>query len=290
MAKELTTTTGTDLDVFRDLANDAGAGLEGARLEELIPPFIMIMHAQSPQLDRTSEQYVPGGQDGMFFDTVKQVFYDGEKEGLDFLPCARAYDYLEWVPRNAGGGGGKGFRGQHGPEDDMVQQLIREQCPGGKVFKPLVTPEGNNLIQTYSLYVLYAPAPITETNAERGIFSFTSTRIKPYRQLFNRIGTISYPVQDNEGRVKRITPPIWAHRWHATTVPQRNDSGRWHTYHFDLAGGPNPVDSLVRPNEPLYALAKEFSELVRTGTVRADYAASEGAASGGAMTDDEVPF
>src|SRR5271165_4575592 len=71
-------TTGTELDIYRDLVDTAGQGLEGARIEELVPPFLVITHKQSPFMDRHHEMYVEGGRDGDFFDTLGRVYFDGE--------------------------------------------------------------------------------------------------------------------------------------------------------------------------------------------------------------------
>lgn len=266
---------GTDLEVV-DFGEDVGAGMEGARSEELLTPFLGLIQALSPQLDPTSADYQENAKVGMLVNTMTGQLFDG-RTGLDVVPVARDYLYGEWVPRTQGGG----FRGVVGPDDERVQRLIRAQ---GR-FKPLDTGEGTELVEQFNLFALVAPPPLDEATAEQVVIAFTSTKIGVYKKLFTRIGSLKYPVN---GRV--VTPPIWAHRWRLTSVAQKNAQGQpFYNFAFELAGA-TPRESLIRPNEPLYAVAKGFSELVRSGQARANFQAAEGAGSRGSADDEAPPF
>jgi hypothetical protein len=261
---------GTALEVV-DFGEDAGAGMEGARSEELLTPFLGLIQALSPQVDPSSPSYQETAKVGMMINTMTGELFDG-KTGLDVIPVARDYMYGEWVPRSMGGG----FRGQLGPDDNRVRSLIQTQ---GR-FKPLDTGEGTELVEQFNLFALIAPPPLSEENAEQVVIAFTSSKISVYKRLFTRIGSITYPVN---GRM--IQPPIWAHRWRLTSVPQKNAQGQpFYNFQFELAGGTSPRASLIRPNEPIYGMAKHFSEMVRSGQAKANFVAAEGAA-----TDQDVP-
>lgn len=264
---------GTDLEIV-DFGDDAGAGMEGARSEELLTPFLGLIQALSPQVDQSSPDYQESARPGMLINTMTGQLFDG-KTGLDVVPVARDYLYGEWVPRTQGGG----FRGTVGPDDERVQRLIRAQ---GR-FKALDTDDGTELVEQFNLFALVAPPPITEETAEQIVIAFTSTKIGVYKKLFTRIGSLKYPVN---GRI--VTPPIWAHRWRLTSVGQKNSAGQpFFNFQFELAAS-TPRESLIRPNEVLYAMAKGFSELVRSGQAKANFEAS--GSSAGKMDDEAPPF
>ena len=263
---------GTDLDVYRDLVDTAGAGLEDARVEELLTPFLGLLQPLSPQLDRSRPEYIPEARDGMFINTLTNQVFSGE-EGLQVIPCARDYLYGEWIPRDLGGG----FRGQHSPDEPLVMRLKKEQG----AFKKLVTVEGTELVEQFNVFALVGPAPLTPENAERVVMAFTSTKITVYKGWFSRIANIRYPV---DGR--SITPAMYAHLWQMTSVSQSNKQGRFWNIKVELSGGPNPRNSLIRPNELLFQMGKEFSELVRSGRAKADFSAE----SADTHTEDAPPF
>ncbi len=266
---------GTALEVV-DFGDDAGAGMEGARSEELLTPFLGLIQALSPQVaDPSGPVYNEAAKPGMFVNTMTGQLFDG-RTGLDVVPVARDYLYGEWVPRTQGGG----FRGIVGPDDERVQRLIRAQ---GR-FKSLDTGEGTELVEQFNLFALVAPPPLDEASAEQVVIAFTSTKLGVYKKLFTRIGSLKYPVN---GRV--VTPPIWAHRWRLTSVGQKNSQGQpFYNFQFELTS-PTARESLIRPNEPLYAMAKGFSELVRSGQARANFQAAGGETEAG--TDrDEIPL
>ncbi len=264
---------GTALEVV-DFGDDAGAGMEGARSEELLTPFLGLIQALSPQVaDPSSPAYNENIKPGMLINTMTGQFFDG-RAGLDVVPVARDYLYGEWVPRSEGGG----FRGSLGPDDERVQALVRRH---GR-FKPLLTEDGTELIEQFNLFALVAPPPITPEMAEQVVIAFTKTKIGVYKKLFTRIGNLTYPVGG-----KIIQPPIWAHRWRLTSVGQKNSQGQpFYNFQFELAG-PTARESLIRPNEPLYAMSKSFSELVRSGQARANFQA---AAEGDDRDAKDVPF
>lgn len=269
---ELIPPTGTALEVI-DFGEDAGAGLEDMRADELLTPFLALLQPLSPQLDRSSGVYIPEAHDGMLVNTLTGELYNGEV-GLDIIPVARNYMYGEWVPRDDGGG----FRGKHSPEEPLVMQLKREQGE----FKSLKMLNGNDLIEQYDLYALVGPAPITVENHSQVVIGFTSTKITVYKRLMSRISQIRYPINGVPQR-----PPIYAHRWHLTTVQQSNKKGRFWNLEFALSGGEQVRDSLIKPDQPLYQIAKHFSDMIRQGKVQANYGA---ATEAGTVDDDTPPF
>lgn len=239
---------------------DAGAGLEGGRAEELVTPFIYILQPLSPQLDKHGAHYIENADEGMFYNTLTKELFDGSR-GLEALGIAREYIYTEWNPRDAGGG----FRGTRSPDDPVVKALRARQG----AFKALRTEEGTDLVEQFNLYVMLGASPLSIENCFPGVIPFKSTSIGVYKGFYSRASAFRYPVKTDQG-TRMVTPPLWAHRWRVTSVPMKNDQGRWYNPKFDLVGE-TPAASLVPASDPLYQEAKRVSEMFRAGQVKVDY-------------------
>lgn len=125
-----------------ELRATSGAGLS-TRASDNIVPIIYILHYTSPQVDERDPAYVPGARPG---DLLLRGAPEGEElvssaEGILFQPCYFWNDVTEWVPRQTGGGGGKGFVAKHAIESaDRVPGA--RQGPRGKFH--WVTADGSH--------------------------------------------------------------------------------------------------------------------------------------------------
>lgn len=282
---------GQEIEVF-DFGGDEGSGLEGARSEELLTPFLAVLQSNSSQLDSGSPLFQESARAGMLINTMSGQLFDG-RTGVDLVPVARDYQYTLWRPRDLNGG----FRGTVAVDDPQIAKLLTRyghfRMPryrdGAWTGDPFLTQDEEEVeaVEQFNLFAMVGAPPITADTAERVVVAFTSTKIAAYKTLFTRVSSLKYPVG---GRM--ITPPIWAHRWRLTTVRQENAKGVFFNVRFDLDGA-SPRDALIRPNEPLYLLAKEFSELVRSGQAKANYEAGSAGAEDGATDRSgaaDVPF
>jgi hypothetical protein len=169
--EQLPVSTSTALQVV-DLGEDAGAGTEDLRTEELLTPILRILQKGSPEVDPAMSEYNEDLRAGMIYNIATQEAYAG-KTGIEMVVCARDYHYGMWVPRDLGGG----FRGMLRPEDPAVRQGLAKH---GKFKKlPHTTEEGEQveLVETIQLYVLYAEDHLTDHNAQRAIVAFTSSAL-----------------------------------------------------------------------------------------------------------------
>ena len=277
MAKELIEPTkGGALTEYVDFGDDAGRGLEGASRNELLTPFVAVLHYQCPQIAEGDDNYVDGARPGMLFNTATKQLSNG-RDGVEIVPVMREAIYTEWLPRDEGGG----FRGTRATNDPLVAQLLREQGP----FKKLMTPDGTELVQQYNLFLLYEPngERISAENAQEAVVAFVSTKIQAYKAMFTLANAIRYPSKQG-----LVNPPLWAHRWRLKTVPKKNDQGAFFVYDMSLVDPhptvTQPIKSLVPMNDPLYQRAKAFYEMLRAGNTVADYEAASTA------TEEEIPF
>lgn len=245
-----------------DFGEDAGTGMENLKKSEMMIPFFNILQSNSPQCDETSATYNEDARPGMILNSATGELYSG-KEGLQIIIVDRAHNFVEWVPRDAGGG----FVGIHDESEPIVQELRETQGEFGK----LTLENGNDLVETYYLYVLVL-TPSGEL--QRGVIMFKSTQIKKYRGFMTRNAAITYAKAGSTSG-ERVRPPIWAHKWVIQTVAEKNKKGSFYGWKIALAEEP-PFKSLLAVNDPFYILAKEFNGLVRSGAVQADMSKAAG--------------
>jgi len=259
------TTSNERLPAVNDYAADAGAGFEDVSRDEMLVPFLRILQSNSPQVDPEHGAVVQGATQGMLFNTATGQLYDG-KVGVVIVPVAREHSFVEFVPRDAGGG----FVGIWSPDDPRLSELRKEQGQFGR----LTLESGNELSETYSFFIDYV-APDNEVQG--AMLAFASTQIKKYKQVTTRLaGLIGQPPKF----------PIFAHRWRLTTVSEQNKKGKFYGYRLTLDGA-TPELARLRPEDDLYQTARSFSGLIREGKVRGDY---EHAPAAGEASDEEVPF
>ena len=256
-----------------DYGEDAGKGFEGTKGSDLSIPFLGILQSNSPQVEDKDPE---GAESGMLYNTVTRELFKSD-EGVAFLPCHKEVAYVEWVPRNKGGG----FVALHDPEGPEVANAIAEN--GGTRMGKLEIGE-NELIETHYVYGLVLNA---EGNQTQGfaVISFTSTKIKPFRDWTTAMYTL------------RGKPPLFANRAVIRTIKQKNEHGTYYNFRIDplLETWAN---SLINPSEEANLLeeAKAFQEMVINGMAKAAFdterSTGDGGASGGAGVGDgeDAPF
>lgn len=270
MGKEVATTnsgalvlqSNTALDIAL-LEQDAFAGFDNATAESYALPFLTILQSNSPQCKKTEGAYVKGAEEGMFFDTVTGKLYDGN-EGVWVIPCHYKRSFIEWAPREAGGG----YRGEHAPD------RISPNLPQDKRGR-LVLPNGNHLQDTRHHYVLllaedgsYSPA----------VISMTSTQTRKSRQWMTRMQGIKF--KNAAGTL--FTPPMFAHAYHITTRPEQNDQGSWWGWHI---GESQRVDVIA-----LFEAAKELRRALVSGEVRESAPHDDVAAAASPISEEDIAF
>lgn len=273
-----------ELDYGSDLE---GAGLENLSAEELAVPFFAILQALSPQVDNSNAAFIKGAEVGMFIDTASNVVFST----FEAVFCHRTHNFGRWIPRTAGGG----FEGVYEADDPFVAKLRQEQGQFG-VLKFNAEPDPANpqsggpreLVETFYLFGYGRPEG---GRWQRFMLSFRSTQIKKYKNLLSFIhNQLVYDHPDGSGKL--IRPPLWAHKFKCSTLPEENKKGKFRGWKIELAGGTKEA-SLVRPTDDVFLAAKEFWAGLREGKARVDYgqqAATGEGAEGGAPDDKEIPF
>ena len=114
MANEVTKRSATNV-ALSDFEEFGSLGFEETRTEDMAVPFLRILAQLSPQVNKREGAYVEGAEAGMIFNTVSNKVYDGEK-GVQVIPCYYNRRFVEWAPREKGGG----YFGSYHPDDPMI--------------------------------------------------------------------------------------------------------------------------------------------------------------------------
>jgi hypothetical protein len=241
-----------------DYGTDAGMGMENVRQDEVLVPFLRILQSNSPQCE--PDTGIEGAKPGMLFNTATNEMFDG-KSGVLFVPCWRMDNYIEFVPRNNGGG----FVAAWESGDPRIRSLRQAQGEFGKI----TLQNGNELIETFYLFGLAAAMVETPEGYRPGdwfqcVIGFSSTQIKKYKIIMGRLNDLC-------GVPARA--PIFAFSWRLGTVAESNKKGKFFGWRVGMSG-PTAATSQLPPDSPLYFQARQFALRMKEGNARADYDAS----------------
>lgn len=231
-------------------ADYAGAGFENQTSDDYSIPFLQILQALSPQLQENDSL-----RQGMILNTVTGEVWDGKK-GIAFVPATTQHVYVEWKPRDAGGG----FVGIHEVNSDLVNHAKAASSEYGKYS----TPDGNELIETFYVYGI---ALDDDGNASEAVLAFSSTKIKKYKGWMTKAKTIQIPLPDG----RRIPAPLFAHRYRLTTVSEKNNKGQFFNWDAIAFDGENAQQARLLPDDPLFQSAVNIKSMIEQGKARAAY-------------------
>lgn len=257
-----------------DFGEEAGVGLDDtAQGSDLLIPFINVLQSNSPQVKEPDAGGLEGARPGMLFNTVTEELIPG-KEGVVFVPGIKLHKYVEWVPRDNGGG----FAGMYNLDDPAIEVFKKHAAENNYAFGKLKNPENqNDVVETYYIYGVQVDL---ETMSAMGMIGlhFTSTKIKPYRGWNQK--QLSYTTPPEIGKQK---PPVYCHLVRMVTEFSKNNKGEFynvklapalgveslpadHPAHKWRNGKPSVTDaSLLPPSHPLAQAGKEVRQLVEQG-------------------------
>lgn len=236
-------------------AEYAGQGFENQTSDDYAIPFLGILQALSPQIAENPEG--PYRQ-GMIVNTVTGEVWKGS-EGVAFVPALTEHLYVEWVPREKGGG----FVAAHKPTDDVTLKAMDDAKAANLPYGELHTPNGNDLIETFYVYGV----ALTEAGDQfEAVLGFSSTKIKPYKGWMTRARTIQIEIAPG----RRIPAPLFSHRYRLRTVSEKNAKGQFYNWviKFDSPDDTALAARLV-PSDPLFQAAVAIKKLVESGKARA---------------------
>lgn len=223
-------------------ADDAGKGVSTDREDNLVP-LIYVLQPLSPQVMRSKPEYIPGAEPGaIWLRNAPNPILKGE-DGFLFQPCHFWKDWVEWVPRKAGGG----FVGRH---DDCPSDAQIQTDPQNPNKLKHIRPNGNEVIETryHAGFVIrpdMVPAPY--------LIALSSTGHTVSRSWMASMGQ-----KQLGGKIA----PSWACLYKLTTRERTNASGTWFTW--------SVADNGWVKSEEEYLRGKALYEAFAAGEKRAE--------------------
>ncbi|CAB4138385.1 hypothetical protein UFOVP330_26 [uncultured Caudovirales phage] len=259
------TNTAVSTDVLDDIFETAGDGAHFDSSEMQIP-FIRVLQALSPQLNKNKPEFIKGASNGDIYNTVTGEFWAGE-QGITVIPVYQETKYLEFVPRSQGGG----YKGERHPSDPDLQNTSRD---GSKE----ILPNGNELVKSDQHFCLVLA---DDGSYQPAIIDMKSTSLKVSRRWKTQIAM--QKVKAPDGRM--LTPALYATMWKLSAVEESNDQGSWYNWSVEKVG-------LVQSKE-LFQEAKSMRESVASGAVKAAADPDNQSSARGSsrrQDDSEIPF
>jgi len=231
--KEATKKESTALTTATAFEEDAGGGLENITAEDLTIPRLKILQALNPEVNKRDGKYVEGAAAGDIMNTVTRELYT-ENDGCVVIPVAYKRMFLEWTPRESGGGLVK----QH-VDPNILNQTTKDK-KGADIL------ENGNYIQTSATHYGLV---VDGESFQQVMIPMAGTQLKKSRTWNSVMASIK--VKSTTGKV--FTPPSYSHKYKLTTVPESNDLGQWFGWSIELMG------VLTEEDMFLYQEAKQFA-------------------------------
>ena len=231
--KEIAEKESTTLTTATAFEEDAGSGLENLTAEDLTIPRLKILQALSPEVNKRDGKYVEGAAAGDILNTVTKELYT-EDQGCLVIPVAYKRMFLEWQPRESGGGLIK----QH-LDPNILSQTTKDKTGADML-------ENGNYIQTSATHY---GVVVEGESYQQVMIPMAGTQLKKSRTWNSVMASIK--VKSSTGKV--FTPPSYSHKYKLTTVAESNDRGTWFGWNIELSGVLNEEEMF------LYEAAKHFA-------------------------------
>ena len=252
--RKTTQVVASELDKM--LEADAGVGLENITTEDMQIPFIRIIQALSPQLQKDDPLYIKGAEQGDIFNTVSQEIYK-QDEGVTVVPAFFEKKFLEFQLRSSGGG----FVRELAADDKDITMTSRE----GTIE---LLPNGNELVRTHQHLVI---AQSADGTIAPSVLDMKKTQLKVSR----RWNTLKNSARLPSGALM----PIYGTAWQLTTVLEANDQGKWFNYKLDR------INDITPEIEKMMLEARNMYQGVSKGEVKMAAASADEIAK-----EEDVPF
>jgi hypothetical protein len=270
----LTTITNAGALANIDFGDHAGAGTKNMTGADQAIPFLSLLQALSKVISDPSQK-VKGAEAGMIMDSVSKQLYDGT-EGVTFLPCNTARVYVAWK----GEPGSGSVAGRYAPNDPLVKTAGRKFA-----FNEMKDPDGNRLVETFYVIGMVLGDDMVPTGM--GIISFTSTKIKAYKESIGVLRTLPG------------NAPLYAFPLRLTSRPETRPKGTSYNFVIKPLGYDGNVfkdgvpASVILPaseaGQMLYPLAKALADDFDNGAANIAYD-TEGSHGGDGADSENEPY
>lgn len=228
-----------------DFEEMAGEGLEEYSAQDFAIPFLRLLQPLSPQAIRKKDEYIEGAEPGMLLNSATNDLF----EDFTGIICHHKRSYIEWIPRNEGGG----FVAEYKESDGKHLEAERTETDDGRIVDLL--PNGNELKLTHTFYALQ----ITDNGYHPVIICMTSTQIKKAKQLNSLIDARKGITKEG----KSFKYPIFAGVYKLKVISDSNNKGDFFNW--------SPEFVKIVDNQELFDAAKDFRKIILEGQAKVDY-------------------
>lgn len=257
----------------------AAADNEDFGRQDQVIPFLRILQPLSPQVQEGEPLYVPGAKVGMFWNAASNTIHDGNK-GILMIPIAHQYNYVEWIPRNEGGGFVKDWKA----DESGWQQLC--DADQKTAYQPR-TKDGHVIARARHFFI-YQFDPDT-ADIELSILPFVATSLRIAKSWSSMmLNAPKVRVGD-----KPVVPPYHYYVYHLQSERVTNAKGTWYLPKIRHHIKDNKYQTIFdMPNgNALWKMAGEFKESLREGKIQIEsQAGSDQMADSGNNNKDEDTF
>lgn len=224
-----------------DWTQDAGAGFENVRQDDLGIPFLTIIQKMSPEVDEDSPKHIAGIKCSDVVLSTNKKAYANKDKAVDFVPCGYQKAFVEWSPREKGGG----YVATHGMS--IVSQTTKNE-KGQDVLA-----NGNIIVTT-----AYVMGFLADEEAEwlPVVIAMSSTQLKKARQWLNIMTSQKFTTA-NGGKLQL---PMYAYKYKLSTQPESNEHGTWYGWKIEQG-------EMVSDNQ-LVSSAREQHKQIAGGSMR----------------------
>ena len=233
---EISDKKNTDIAVPSAFMEDAGSGLENIGADDVTIPRLKILQAISPEVNKHDGKFVSGASSGDIINTVTSTLYNDDNP-LVVLPVAYKRLFLEWTPRESGGG----LVAQH---DDAV---VLSKTTKNKIGQDVL--ENGNYIQTSATHFVLVINK--DGGYDTAMISMAGTQLKRSRTWNSMMASVKMKSGD-----KVFTPPSFSQKYSLGCVQESNDRGTW------FGWGISALGQIAEGEMDYYQAAKTFAEQV----------------------------
>lgn len=226
---------------------NAGAGLDNVTAADMLVPRLTILQGLSPQLKRNNSAYIEGAKVGDICDVGTGMVFPGP---ILFLPVYYRKDYLEWAPRESGGG-----LVQIHSDPAILDQTTRNER------KQPVLPNGNIIAETAQFYGFNLSA-----GGQMCFLPMSSTQLKKARKWITLAASEKLRRKDGSEYVA----PLFYRAYELGTADESNAQGEWVGWTVNRGPALPEMDFDGKPWQNVAQEAADFRLSVMAGEARGD--------------------
>lgn len=206
-----------------DWSKTKTTGFENVHREDLGIAFLAICQKGSPEFDETAKDHqakkIEGIRPGHIFNNLtREVYHEVGGTPMVFIPCGFEKLYVEWKPRNQGGGMVRVHK-----DPNILNECVRNEENRD------VHRNGNIITTTFYFIGLV----LRGEDRHQVLIGMTSTQIKNARRWLNTMQAIKFPGGPDG---KPFTPPMFSHTYLISTQPEQNEDGSWYGWKVIIQG------------------------------------------------------